>query len=55
MAKPMVKLNTQHHILNVSQANTTGLDNDNLNYNNGTGDMGDAMVKGSNNAWDDEW
>ena len=54
-AMMMVKINTQHHILNVSQVSTTGLGDDDLNYTKGTGDMGDAMVKGSNNAWDEEW
>lgn len=35
---------------------TTGLDEDHLNYSGGSGNASDAMVKGgSYNVWDDDW
>ncbi len=44
----------QHsQIICVSRANATGLGED-LNYNKGTGDMGDAMSRRHNSVWDDD-
>ena len=50
----VVKLKTQAHLLNLSQANATGLgENEDLYYNKGSDDMGNAWSRGSN-LWDDE-
>ena len=52
----MMAVKLQHQgIVCVSQASTTGLGGDNLNYDANGGDQSNAWTKESTNAWDEEW
>ena len=50
-----VDIDIMEQVVAISIVGTDGLDQDGLNFNNGTGDLDDAMVKGNHNVWDDEW
>jgi len=51
----MMAVKLQHqNIICVSQASTTGLGTDNLQYEKNGGDQSDAWVKQSS-IWDSEW
>ena len=55
-AMTMVKIQQTQMLCTVSRTAATGLDEDNLYYNKGTGNMEDAYVKGNSyNVWDDDW
>ena len=49
-----VDIDIMEQVVAISIVGTNDLDDD-LNFNNGTGDLDDAMVKRNHNVWDDEW